>query len=400
MTASIRPSRGDTVPHRILYVEACEDGTVGGSHQALYDLVRQLDRRRFTPVVLFYQSNRWVTPLRELGVDVVLYDAERHREKAPHVSHSLPGKVRSILMAPMLRTRLLRVWQIDLVHLNNSPAEGYDDWLPAARAAGVPCVAHAMGAYRPPRNAIGRWASRQHDRVIAISRFVEGTLTDQGIPPRRIVRIPLGVDVNGFRGRVTRSRQVVRRELGVSPDAVLAVMVGNIRHWKGQDVVLSALALMPVSVRTRLHVAFAGDTAPADEPFRASLESALVEHGLIETVSFLGVRHDVPDLINAGDIVVHASRVPEPFGIVVVEGLALGKPVLATHFGGPVEVLTPECGRLYDPADPGQLADLLSELVCDAALRERMGAYARSRASEFDALKVTRAVEGVYDSLL
>jgi glycosyltransferase involved in cell wall biosynthesis len=401
MTASLRrPSAPDSIPRRILYVEACEDGTVGGSHQALYDLVCQLDRRRFTPVVLFYQANRWVAPLRELGVEVLLYDTERHREKAPHLAHYLPGKVRSMLMAPIHRTRLLRRLRIDLLHLNNSPAEGYDDWLPAARVIGVPCVAHAMGTYRPPRKALGRWAARQHDRVIAISRFVEDTLTSHGMPAERIVRIPLGVDVGAFRARVVRDPETVRSELGVSPDTMLAVMVGNIRHWKGQDVVLAALALLTPGVRARLHVAFAGATAPADSGYRASLESSVREYGLMETVSFLGARRDIPDLMCAADVVVHASRVPEPFGIVVVEGLALGKPVLATHFGGPVEVLTPECGRLYDPAEPGQLAALLSELACDAALRRRLGASARNRAPEFDASKVTRAMEQVYASLL
>ncbi|HEX2781394.1 MAG TPA: glycosyltransferase, partial [Gemmatimonadaceae bacterium] len=137
---SARTRSADAV-RRILYVEACEDGTVGGSHQALYDLVRMLDRRRYEPVVLFYQTNRWVEPIRALGVEVILFDEERRREKAPHLARDLPGRVRSVIAAPFLRAALLRRLSIDLVHLNNSPAEGYEDWLPACRLVGVPCVA-------------------------------------------------------------------------------------------------------------------------------------------------------------------------------------------------------------------------------------------------------------------
>lgn len=394
------PSRDAEAPCRILFVEACEDGTVGGSHQALYDLVRMLDRRRYEPVVLFYEPNRWVGPIRALGVEVITFEEERRREKAPHLTRDFAGRIHSVLGAPFLRAALMRRLAIDLVHLNNSPAEGCEDWLPAARLAGVPCVAHATGPFRPPRDVVRRWATRRYDRVIAISGFVEETLTSQGMPAERIVRIAPGVDIAGFRARVRRPPAEVRRELGVADDVLLALMVGNVRPWKGQDVVLSALASLPREQCARLHVAFAGAVSAENAEYHASLEATVRESGLARQVSFLGSRADVPDLMSAADVVVHASRIPEPFGIVVVEGLALGKPVLATHCGGPAEVLTPECGRLYDPADPAQLAALLATLIEDPSLRGTLGAGALSRAARYDVADTNRAIEGVYEALL
>ncbi|HEX2780587.1 MAG TPA: glycosyltransferase, partial [Gemmatimonadaceae bacterium] len=183
-------------------------------------------------------------------------------------------------------------------------------------------------------------------------------------------------------------------------DVLLALMVGNIRHWKGQDIVLSAVARLAPAVRGQVHVAFAGAASPADASYVASLEATVREAGIGAQISFLGARTDVPDLMNAADVVIHASRVPEPFGIVVVEGLALGKPVLATHFGGPLEVLTPESGRLYDPDRPAELAALLMTLLGDPALRRRLASGAKERAAHFDATETTRAIEALYGELL
>ncbi|MBK9253813.1 MAG: glycosyltransferase [Proteobacteria bacterium] len=93
----------------------------------------------------------------------------------------------------------------------------------------------------------------------------------------------------------------------------------------------------------------------------------------------------------------HTSTAPEPFGLVVLEGMALGKPVVATAHGGPTDVIVNGAsGYLTPPGDDGALARVLVELLADAALRERVGSAGRRRLHEaFTAASSVRALEGV-----
>jgi glycosyltransferase involved in cell wall biosynthesis len=285
----------------------------------------------------------------------------------------------------------LRRFRIDLLHLNNSPTIGNDSWLPAARSLGIPCVVTSMGNATRPERFIHRWLVRQFDLYFAISRHVASTLRAQGVNPNRIELIYLGVDFNSLRSRVLRSRQEVRNELLVRDDQILAVMVGNIRAWKGQREVIAALRLLPEHVRTRLRVCFAGATARADADYEDELRAEVARGGLEECVSFLGSRTDVPELLGAADIAVHASISPEPFGLVVPEAMGLGCAVIAASAGGPVEVIVPGTGMLCDPTHPEEYARALEQLVQDDSLRKALAAAAPARAALFS---IERNIEG------
>jgi glycosyltransferase involved in cell wall biosynthesis len=115
---------------------------------------------------------------------------------------------------------------------------------------------------------------------------------------------------------------------------------------------------------------------------------------------FLGPRTDIPDLVNAADATIHASTMPEPFGIVLVEGMALGKVVLASDAGGPREIFTEGTGYLHDPQDPTHLARGLERLVSDPAWRVAVGARALARAQTFDVSHMAGKIESVYTRVL
>lgn len=381
---------------RILYVEANEDGTVGGSHQALYDLVRLLDRTRYEPVVLFYQDNPFAAKLRDEGAEVHLYDEVRAREREIRQSGRRVAKLVDMAGAVGRRAAFLRANRIDLVHVNNSPKVGNDDWLPAARLLKIPCIAHAMGDAGGETGWMKRLLFRSFDHVIPISQYLFESMERAGYRPDRLDLIYLGVDLERFRARVRRTRAEVRAELGINEDRVLVVMVGNVREWKGQHVVLAALSRVPPEVRERLHVAFVGAAAEGDRGYKESLDEMVARWDLGPTVRFLGGRSDVPDLLNAADVALHASVKPEPFGLVVTEAMALGKAVVAANRGGPAEVVTPESGITFDAAAPEELASILVRLAGDAPLRQRMSAGARVRVNDFDARHTARGTERVY----
>jgi glycosyltransferase involved in cell wall biosynthesis len=250
---------------RILYIEANEDGTVGGSHRVLFDLVCHLDRTRYEPVVLFYQDNAYVSRVRAQGAEVLILEDVRTRERAIRRSGSRLAKLLEYVATIARRFRFLRQHRIDLIHINNSPLMGNDDWLPAARLLRIPCVSSVAGDARGPG---GGWVHkrlfRAFDHYLTVSEFINAAMLRAGIKSDRMDLIYPGVDLEAFRARVKRSREEVRRELGIPDDAVMALMVGNVRQWKGQHVVLAALEQMPASARDAFYVAFAGGLTAND----------------------------------------------------------------------------------------------------------------------------------------
>lgn len=390
--------RQSTPRARILHVEANEDGTVGGSHRGLVDLVLGVDRTRFEPVVLFYENNRHVVALRAQGIEVHTWDALRRDELRVRFAGGF-DKYRDFVGAIRRRADALRDWRIDLVHLNNSPLVGFDDWLPAARLRRVPCITFAMGDAKIGA-AVQRFMARRFDHVVTISHYMHEAMLAVGIPEARLTLAHLGVDVDALRAAVVTPRDTMRESLHVSTDEVFVVMVGNIRPWKGQSVLLDALDLMPAAVRERVQVRFVGAESAIDAQYRSELDAHIAASAYGSRVQFLGPRDDVPAIYAAADVAVHASTIPEPFGLVVPEAMAQGTPVVASRYGGPGEVITADCGRLFDPAHPKELAETLTVLVSDASLRRNLGREASRRVTQFSVRAMVARIEGLYGRLL
>ena len=388
-------------PVRILYIEANEDGTVGGSHRVLFDLVCNLDRTQYEPVVLFYQDNAYASRLRALGVDVVVLEEVRARERGIRRTGNRLTKLFENFATIVRRFQFLRQHRIDLVHINNSPATGNDDWLPAARMLRIPCVANVAGDARGPGGGwLHKHLFRAFDHYLSVSEFITQAMLRAGIKANRMDLIYPGVDLESFRARVKRTREEVRRELDIPGHAVMALMVGNVRQWKGQHVVLAALEQMPPTARSEFYVAFAGGLTVDDRPYMNELETTVERAGLAGHVTFLGSRDDVPDLLNASDIALHASVRPEPFGLVVVEAMSLGKAVVAANTGGPAEVVDRSSGITFDSMVPAQLAEVLTSLVHDPMRRGELGKGALQRAEQFTVRRYVTGVRRVYERML
>jgi glycosyltransferase involved in cell wall biosynthesis len=153
-------------------------------------------------------------------------------------------------------------------------------------------------------------------------------------------------------------------------------------------------------VRERLQVFFVGSAPAGACNYRDSLEATIRSCGLEGCARLLGQRDDVAELMNASDLVLHASTLSEPFGLVVIEGMSLGKPVLASRLGGPSEIFSDGDGLTFDPASPGDLARQLTRLVEAPELRRTIGRAARERARAFGVESTVKKIQRVYASLL
>lgn len=379
-------------PNRILIVETNEDGTEGGSHRALRDLVRHLDHRVFQPVVLLYQHGPSEAPLRAAGVEVHVWHAERAAERAFAGPLPLRRRLEGLARSVARRVRFLRTHGIRLVHVNNSPGRAFDDWLPAARLSRMPCTSHLRAPFAAVRSGAGAWLQRRFDAVIAVSDWVAETAVASGVAPRRVHRVYDGVDVAALERGATRPPLDLRRELGLAAEDFVVLLPGHLKPWKGQRIAIQAALRVAPELRPRLRILMAGATPRDGAHYVRQMEEEIKAGSLGACVRLVGPRNDLFDLMRMADVVLHTSTRPEPFGLVVLEAMALGRPVVASDLGGPREILTERSGILFDPERPQTLAFLLNELARHPDLRDLLGKRARERARDFD---LRRTVEGV-----
>lgn len=396
----------------VLYCENNTDGTVGGSYYSLLYLASGLDRSRYRPVVLFYQDNALIPAFREAGVEthvlprpraVELLEVGRDasRSRLAQAARAIPQKLLNffkLLAFPSLSYRryLLRNG-VDLVHLNNSVLRN-NVWMIAAFLARVPCVTHERGINRQ-YSLSAKLLSRSLAAIICISDAVKESLLAGGIEHPGMKTIHNGLDPSKM--VIGADRETVRARHGIGPSDPLIGIVGNLKHWKGQQVVVKAMARLAREIPD-LRCLLVGEVGIGDEPFERRLREMVTSLGLEQRVIFTGYQRNVADYVNAMDVLVHASVLPEPFGRVLLEGMALRKPVVAARAGGVPEILVDgTSGVLHTPGDHEELARKIAELFRNPDRAAEIGeaGYARL-CSDFGIGKHVDQVQQLYESIL
>lgn len=187
---------------------------------------------------------------------------------------------------------------------------------------------------------------------------------------------------NGFDPHVYRSdgfnSAEIRQQLGLT-DRFVVGHFSRLSPWKGQHVLLEALANCPADV-TAL---FVGDALFGEQAYVQALQAQVETLGLRDRVQFLGFRSDVIPLMQTCDVVIHSSTAPEPFGRVIVEAMLCGKPVIAAQAGGAVELVEPEVtGWLVPPANPQALAAAIAHCRDDPETTAAIARAAQATASQ------------------
>jgi glycosyltransferase involved in cell wall biosynthesis len=189
-------------------------------------------------------------------------------------------------------------------------------------------------------------------------------------------------------------RRDVRAELGVADDEILALTVANLRSEKGYDVLLEAARLV---VAADIPVRF---VSVGRGPLEAELASAAEAAGLAEHLRFLHTRTDTVRLMIGADLFVLPSH-QEGLPVALMEAMSAGLPVVATIVGGVPDIVTDEVeGLLVPPGRADLLAQAVTRLAQDAALRSRLAHGSLARSTVFDVRGAAGAIESVYTELL
>lgn len=393
-------------PRRVLFVD--HTAVMGGGEIALLNLVTHLDHDRFQPVVVLFMEGPLAQKLIRAGIEthILACDLRLLDTRKDALGPATLLRIRSVVAAVRLARRLarfIRQERIALVHTNSLKADMIGGI--AARLARVPLVWHLRDRIevdylpRPAVRAIRLLCRILPDLVIANSNATMQTL---GLSRRkRAETIHSGIDA-GSRMHVVHDGMQWRPGDslldGRAQGQRVIGLVGRISPWKGQDVFLRAAAI----VRTRFPEArfqIIGAALFQEQEYERQIHALAAELNLRPNVEFMGFREDIPALVAQMDILVHASTAPEPFGQVVIEGMAAAKPVIATNAGGVREIVVEGLtGLLVPMGDWHSMADAIYYLLDNPMVAMEMGRRGRERVgTHFTIQNTAGKVQDVYE---
>lgn len=377
--------------HNVLFID--DKAIRYGAEAVMTEYVLQLDRRRFSPLVLLPTEGALATALRTQGIEVVCYG----RPYGLHLFQKLP------LLARLVR--LITTRRITLVHLN-SPSILLSDVIGvAAWLCQVPLIIHQhdLGWVWP----YGKLWYKSAARIVCVSDAVRQAL----LRPRRsdpFCRLPAeklqvlynGINLSALASAASTSPEI-RQELGLAGTDPLVVLVGRVDANKNQAGFVQAAEIVRQS-RPDCRFLIVGDSpGPAAQQYRETVVTLIRARGLTAHVHLLGYRDDAARIMRAATVVVLTSR-SEGLPTVLMEAMALKKPVVAAAVGGVPELVGSNgAGLLLTDHSPAHFAEAILAVLNDPARARALGEHAAQRVAEqFEIRRRVQELEALYEQVL
>jgi len=364
----------------------------------MLELLERLDRRAVAPVFASMSAGPVADAVAALGIPTRLFDAPEEIVSADRsdlsASPSAPVRLARRFKAalPVIReiSAFLKSENISVIYTNSSKAHILGGL--AGRRAKIRVIWHFRD-YFPGYTAkffFSQIARHTADTVICNSEFTAGQFGGHG--DCRVVLNGLPVE----RVRATRSAATVKAELGLPEDCKVAGTAGRLESWKGIHTFVRAAGALAVEF-TDARFVVAGAPIYGNPGYVDELKSLAASVGAADRVVFTGHRNDIFDVINAYDVYVHPSVQPEPFGRGIVEAMLLGKPVVASASGGPMEIVAGgSTGLFFLPGDTNHLVKSIASLLRDPERAAAFGAAGRRRAeSLFNAHRSVKEIANI-----
>ncbi|MCY7421113.1 MAG: glycosyltransferase family 4 protein [Chitinophagaceae bacterium] len=399
---------------KILYIQKPPGG---GSVVALYDMVKVLDKEKFEPVILCYELNRYTQVFNELGVKTIFLNVKKKsgngtaaKQKNPYRIFAPFRKLKRLIIDDRRKSRqiasIIKENKIDLIHHNNDINESRQAIL-ANRKTRLPQICHyrSLKPYQkdPFNYSVDYFMAKNVNHHIFISHAVAKHFTKNlKIKKHKGVVIRDIIDVKKFKPQVRNV--AIQLELGLQDADIIISNIGRISRWKGQHIFIKALAEL-VKEYPEVKALVVGPSEPGvgDPIYFNELQKLTEDLQLNHHVIFTGNREDIPAILSVTDIVVHSSIEPEPQGLVIVEALFYGKPVIVSDAGGSAELIVNNQGGLkVPPGNPSELAKAMVQLI-KCHLKEAVYLNATNRPlilSEFNPGRQIKSIEDIYTSLL
>ncbi len=346
-----------------------------GGEVALYNLLTNMDST-VHPLVILAEEGPLAEKLREKGIDVrviLLKDKTRNRNRNKLDMH-LFVSVLEFFQYGLKIGKLLKKEKVSCVHTNSLKSAIYGAI--AAKSAMIPLVWHIRDNIAEPylRPIIAKFirimAKLLPNGIIANSK---STMSSLHLSEAQSVKTL--VAYSSYNGPIGSM-------LGQSPNRkqFVILLVGRLDEWKGQHVLLDAAKRFKEQPEVRFWLA--GDALFGNDGYKKRLQQFIEDHGLTNVMMLGHVEH-IPSLLQQADLLVHTSIMPEPFGQVIVEGMANGLPVIASDLGGPREIVVPHVtGLLIQPGQPDLLSEAIQWMIDHPEERRHMGEMGMTRVRE------------------
>lgn len=337
---------------KVLFLD--QSGKLGGAELCLLDIAKSI---RSTCKVLLFSGGAFAEALEKEGiqVSVLQQDSIDFRKE----SGILDGIASSFQVVPLLLKVIRAVKDYDVIYANTPKA--------LVIGALVNLVSRKTLIYHlhdiiseSHFSTVNRFAistlAKLADRVIANSyASKEAFIQASGAEDSDVSVVYNGFDIQKYDCE-DGDRSQIRQALDID-DRFVVGHFSRLSPWKGQDVLLDALAKCPDDVV----VLFVGDALFGEDDYVQALQQQVAREKLEHRVQFLGFRHDIPQLMSACDLIAHTSTAPEPFGRVIVEAMLCNRPVIGAKAGGAMELIEHgKTGWLCPPNDSEQLADCIN----------------------------------------
>ena len=359
----------------VLYL--IETSGPGGAENMLINLVENLNRARYRPMIGLLKEGWLATQLRQRGFETITMPQRRGHD---------PGWVYRCV-------RLIHRKGIDVLHTHEFGMNTYGSI--ASLGTGVPVVATVHGGSyyweKWRRRMAYRLVARHAMRMVAVSDSIRRVLIERvGASSEKLCTIYNGVDVEAYRFVQDGTR--IRQELGIEETTPVVGTVANLYPVKGHTFLLKAAAEV-ACVYPRTVWLLAGRGMLLGE-----LQDEARELGISDRVRFLGFRDDAAAVLQALDLFVLPS-LSEGLPLAVLEAMAAAKPVVATAVGGNLEVVVDgQTGYLVPPRDPSALASRILALLRDRPLAHGYGAAGRQRVlQQFSLVRMVAAYQELYE---
>jgi glycosyltransferase involved in cell wall biosynthesis len=350
---------------------------IGGAEIALLDLLTYVDREAYTHVVLAPDGDllRAVQHLHLRSVAIPELPG-LNRYTLPHVLSLIPQ-----LLLGVKRERP------DLIYANTNFASLYSGVM--KKFLQIPAMGHIRDI--EPLGRMGRWAIQQNLKILAISQAVQNALLMNRIPPSRIALVYDGVDLQQYQTRSVQKRDSL----------IILGVIGQLGQRKGHLYLLKALRDL---IRTFPQIVLwivGKEPEKSIEGYTEQLYQYVAQTDLEQYVKFWGFQKEIPDILAQLDILLLPS-LQEPFGKIVIEAMAMGKPVIASKVGGVPEIVVDgKTGILVPPKDSEAIRQALEHLIHKREIRIQMGLEGQKRVKRFFNIQRTvRHTEQIYEQLL
>ncbi|MGC8580188.1 MAG: glycosyltransferase [bacterium] len=378
---------------KILFVHSSSE--MYGSDRCLYELLKRIDKKQFTPVVVLPFEGILADKLRAAGIAVYITDPWVLRKG---VFHGLKF-VLYLLRLPISIFRLIQIIRkerISVVYSNTSVILG------GALSAFImrrPHIFHIRELYDnyPKLSVFYKYFLCSFSKKIiviskSVAEFVRNTCY------KKVNVIYDGIAIERFNNTHHIPDML---SAWVQRGYVIVSNIGRISKIKGQELFIDVAHMI---AKQNEHVRFliVGDVFKGNEQYMGYLRSLIHKYNMDEIIMFTGFRDDIDDFINYSNIIVVTTLITEGLGQIVMEGMAAGKVVIAPSRGGPAELIeNGKDGILYRSGDHNALAEALSKAVNNPELRRAIGQKAKTKAEEcFDISQNVRNIDGIIKDVI